>query len=192
MNADVTVRDVMSHEFVGVSESDDVRSTAALMLAEDVDCVVVLRGREPVGLLTEREVLSVIADGDSPAETTVGSVMREAAESIEPTAGLAAALDIMATADERRLLVDDGELRGLLTEHDLLAATALERYEEPEGAARVALNGSEPPYETATFDETAEPDLAISDQSICQECGALARDLAEVDGQMLCADCRDV
>ena len=192
MNADVTVRDVMSHEFVGVSESDDVRSTAALMLAEEVDCVVVLRGTEPVGLLTEREVLSVIADGDTPEETTVGAVMRGRGESIEPTAGLDAALDIMATADERRLLVDDGELRGLLTEHDLLAATALERYEEPEARERAALNGTEPPYAAATFDEDAEPDLAVSDQSICQECGALARDLMEADGQLLCADCRDV
>ena len=191
MNTDVTVRDVMSHEFVGVSESDDVRSTASLMLSEGVDCVVVLRGREPVGLLTEREVLEVISDGEQPEETAVGSVMRPRTESIEPTAGLDVALDVMATADERRLLVDDGELRGLLTEHDLLAATALERFEEPDAASRMARNGADPPYATATFEEEAEPDLAISDQGICQECGALTRDLSEADGQMLCADCQD-
>jgi CBS domain-containing protein len=192
MHADVTVRDVMSHEFVGVSEGDDVRSTASLMLSEGVDCVVVLRGREPVGLLTEREVLGVIADGSDPESTPVGEVMADTGGSIEPTAGLDAAMDIMTTEDSRRLLVDDGELHGVLTEHDLLAATTLERYEEPEGAERVAMNGAERAYGTATFDDTPDEDLAVSDQSICQECGALARDLSEVDGQLLCADCRDV
>lgn len=182
----------MSHEFVGVSEGDDVRSTAALMLSEGVDCVVVLRGQEPVGLLTEREVLSAIADGRETEETPVGSVMADRGESIEPTAGLDTALDVMATEDRRRLLVGDGELRGVLTEHDLLTATALERYGEPEGREHVALNGTEPPYSTATFDDTPDEDLAVSDQSICQECGALARDLTEGDGQLLCADCRKV
>jgi formylmethanofuran dehydrogenase subunit E len=54
------------------------------------------------------------------------------------------------------------------------------------------MNGAERAYGTATFDDTPDEDLAVSDQSICQECGALARDLSEVDGQLLCADCRDV
>ena len=35
-------------------------------------------------------------------------------------------------------------------------------------------------------------DRAISDQRICQECGALSRDLFEDDGRLLCPDCRDV
>jgi hypothetical protein len=41
-------------------------------------------------------------------------------------------------------------------------------------------------------DRTATTDRAVSDQSICQGCGALSPDLVEIDGQPLCPDCRDV
>jgi CBS domain-containing protein len=202
MNADVTVRDVMAHEFVGVSEGDDVRSTASLMLSEGVDCVVALRGQEPVGLLSEREVLRVVSAGEDPSEATVGSVMRDRGRSVEPDAGLDAALDIMTTEDTSRLLVDDGELHGLLTGHDLLSAAALERFEDSPVYDEVARNVSvrataraaatDPEGATATFDPEKPADVEMSDQGICQECGALARDLVGVDGQVLCAYCRDV
>lgn len=186
MNADVTVRDVMSPEFVGVSESDDVRATAELMLEEQAECAVVLRGTTPVGLLTEREVLRLVADDRSPSETEVGAVMREAGPAVGPDEGLDAALDVMATEDVRWVVVGGQDLVGVLTEHDLLSAAALDRYEEPETLQSVAVNGA---------DEYATPathDAAVSEQSICQECGALARDLVSVDGQLLCPDCSDV
>ena len=87
MNVDVTVRDVMSHEFVGVNESDDVRGTVQLMLEEGVDCAVVLRGQEPVGVLTERDVLTLVAEDGSPEGTTVGELMGESGPTVAPEAG---------------------------------------------------------------------------------------------------------
>lgn len=188
MNVDVTVRDVMSHEFVGVNESDDVRGTVQLMLEEGVDCAVVLRGQEPVGVLTERDVMTLVAEDRSPEGTTVGELMGASGPTVEPEAGVDRALDMMATADVRRLLVGQSGLVGVLTEHDLLSAAALERYQEPENARPIATNGADE-YATAS---TRTPDTAISDQSICQECGSLSRDLVEVDGQLLCPDCQDI
>ena len=52
MNENVTVREVMEREFVGVSESDGVLETSELLLREGSDLAVVLRGSEPVGVVT--------------------------------------------------------------------------------------------------------------------------------------------
>lgn len=186
MNVELTVRDAMSHEFVGVSESDDVRGTVQLMLEEGVDCAVVLRGQEPVGVLTERDVMALVADGRPPDGATVEEVMGRTGPWLAPNAGLDRALDLMATEDVRRLLVGDGDLLGVLSEHDLLSVAALERYEEPTTPGTV--DGAD--AYTAPGDD--RPDQAVSGQSICQECGALSRNLVEQDGQLLCADCRDV
>ena len=62
MDAEMTIRDVMSREFVGVSESDPLDATIDLMLEEKADCVVVLRGDEPVGMMTERNVLASVSE----------------------------------------------------------------------------------------------------------------------------------
>lgn len=188
MNVEVTVRDVMSREFVGVNESDDVRGTVQLMLDEGVDCAVVLRGQEPVGVFTERDVLSLVAGGGDPEGTTVGSLMGESGPTVPPEAGVDRALDLMATADARRLLVGADHLEGVLTEHDLLSAAALERYQEPDDLRHAATNGAD----EYAVSGTERPDTAVSEQSICQGCGALVRDLTEMDGQLLCADCAEL
>jgi CBS domain-containing protein len=105
---------------------------------------------------------------------------------VSPDSGVDAAVDEMTTHGSRRLLVAEGEVLGLVTEHDLLSATTIERYEEPLDV-ETAMNG-----DVVGDDRAVTTDRAISDQSICQECGSLSRDLLEDDGMMLCPDCRDV
>jgi CBS domain-containing protein len=186
MNTELTVREVMDREFVGVSESDDVRSVAELLLAEDAECAVVLRGQEPVGLLTERDVLSVVSEGRDPETVSVGDVVLGPIPTVAPDSGVDAAVDTMTAQGRRRLLVTDEGVVGLLTEHDLLSATTIERYDEP-ADLDPSLNG-----DALGDDRAVTTDRAVSDQSICQECGALSRDLLERDGRLLCPDCRDV
>lgn len=186
MNTELAVREVMDREFVGVSESDDVRSVAELLLEEDAECAVVLRGQEPVGLLTERDVLSVVSEGRNPETVSVGDVVLESVPTVDPDSGLDVAVDAMTAGGSRRLLVIDQGVVGLVTEHDLLSATTIEPYEGP-ADMEPTVNG-----DALGDDRAATTDRAVSDQSICQGCGALSRDLFETDGQLLCPDCRDV
>ena len=186
MNTELTVREVMDREFVGVSESDDVRSVADLLLEEGAECAVVLRGQEPVGLLTERDVLTVVSEGRDPETVTVGDVVAGPVPSVAPDSGVDVAVDAMTARGSRRLVVVDGEVKGLLTEHDLLSATTIQRYDDSTDVPP-AMNG-----DALGDDRAVATDRAVSDQSICQECGALSRDLLEFDGRLLCPDCRDV
>lgn len=190
MTTDVTVRDVMSRDFVAVSESDELSAVVELMRSDDVGSVVVVRGNEPVGIVTERAALTAAADG-SIDDTTAGDVMVDPSPQITANASLTEAVDTMASRSVRQAIVLNGdELLGLLTHEDIVTSAAS------------LLSGSGPaaeyPDETTPQDELTAPanegEGAVggttSTQSICEICGSLRGELRNIDGQLVCADCR--
>src|SRR6056297_2143249 len=209
MEGEVTVRDVMTREYVGVSESDTVLGAVKLMHEEEAGCVVVLRGSDPVGIVTESDVLALVADERDPADVAVSSVMSEPVVSVHADRALSDAAARMSREDIRRLAVtNDGDLVGVLSERDVIAASA-----SLSGVPSVA-EGSPGDVGTegslgdvgTTGGVTGEPAAGgaarttgeegdryeYSDRSICETCGTLSRELSNVNGQLICADCRDV
>ncbi|SEO72026.1 CBS domain-containing protein [Halogranum amylolyticum] len=187
MRENITVRDIIGMEYVGVSESDTVEAAAELMLEEDADTVVVLRGREPVGMLTCRDALSTLLTDDGAADRPVSEVMSETAPRITTLADVDEAADVMFSEPTSRLFVfDDGEFVGLLTEREVMAATssrAVDRgFDAEANEPELRADGSEVEAEVSEF----------STQSICEVCGSLVRDLSNMNGQLICADCREV
>jgi len=191
MNTEVQVREVMDREYVGANESDDLVDTVELLLREDAETAVVLQGSDPVGVLTERDVLAVLVEGPDPETATVGDAMTESIPTVSPETSLDAAADMMSTRSSRRLVVTNGgEPLGLITEHDLLAT----RTHDPDADADehpVAAVGSGAGTALAAEAETEAED-SFEDQGICEVCGTLSRNLATFNGQLLCADCRDM
>lgn len=191
MNRDVTVREVANREYVGASESDGLLETVELLLAEEADAALVLRGSDPIGILTDRDVLTLLAgDGDIEA-AAVGDAMRSTVPTIEPGATIQEAADRMSAEGTRWLVVTDaGETLGILTEHDLLAARPL--------AANGPTAGGRPAGEAETAmaaeagTATENPGEGFEEQSICEGCGTLTGDLVAFNGQLLCSDCRDI
>jgi len=191
MNTEVTVREVMDREYVGVTESDDLVETVELLLREDAETAVVLRGSETVGVLTERDVLALLVEGPEPDEATVGDAMTESVPTVTPDASLDGAADMMSARSARRLVVTNGdEPLGLITEHDLLTTRTHDPMAESEQPAVATVEGGAGTA-LAAEGETDQEDT-FEDQSICQGCGTFTRDLATFNGQLLCADCRDM
>lgn len=188
MNTDVTVREMMDREFVGVSESDDLIETVELLLREDAEAAVVLRGSEPVGLVTERDVLALIVEGPDPAAATVADAMTESLPTIEPDVSLEAAADRMSSWESRRLVVTNGaEPLGVITEHDLLTSRT---HEPAQGMGETPVESG--PGTAMAMDAETEAEDTFDDQGICENCGTFTRDLAGFNGQLLCSDCRDM
>ena len=187
MNADVTVRELMNREYVGVSESDDLVETVEVLLAEEADTAVVLRGQEPIGVVTERDILNVLVDDPALETATVADAMTDELPTVSPEEPLDKAADKMSAQSTRRLLVIElGELRGVITEHDLLTSRAGEPVQETAVTAATADQTAESARTTEQSDER------YSDQSICEVCGSLASDLRSFNGQLVCPDCRDI
>lgn len=208
MEGEVTVRDVMTRDYVGVSESDTVLGAVRLMDEDGVGCVVVLRGSDPVGILTESDVLALVADERDPAEVEVSAAMSEPVVSVDADRELADAASTMSREDIRRLVVNNGdELVGVLSERDVIAASAslsgIPSVRDPGAVGSpgvgepgdVGGTGVGEPMEgeatgAATPDESDR--YEYSDRSICEACGTLSRELTNVNGQLICADCRTV
>lgn len=193
MQDGTTVQDVMHREFLGVSESDTLGDAAEIMLDEGADCLVVLRGGEPVGCLSPREALAAVLDGAEPGETTVDEVMAPPAPTIPADSRTAAAEELLVAEGSSRLIVTrDGEAVGVLTERDALAVGATHPVPGTEPAAErdTAEVGT---VEAASVGaEGADVATTEATQSICEVCGTLTAELAPSNGQMICPHCQEV
>ncbi|WP_267639454.1 CBS domain-containing protein [Haloarchaeobius amylolyticus] len=192
MERDVSIRDVTTREFVGVSESDTVLSTVRLMRDEGVGSVLVMRGSDPVGIMTERDVLELVADDLDPEATTVDRLMSQPVVSIDADQSLAAAADRMSREEIRNLLVtDEDEVLGILSERDVIdAAGTLRETRSLEVATEEAAADPTTP-ETAVAANGGDSDQYGS-QGVCELCGSLADTLHDANGQLVCQNCRQV
>ncbi|MFB6094810.1 MAG: CBS domain-containing protein [Halanaeroarchaeum sp.] len=179
---ELTLRDVMTREFLGVSESDSVAGAVELMREEGVQSAVVVRGTEPIGTIDAGDVLDRLAESGSIDSVAVEEVMQRDPPTVDPSASLSEVASSMMANDADLVLVADEEgPLGVVTARDLA------RYP-------IGRNDVDERVETVerTIDGRDEAVEGYSDQSICEACGSLSRDLVNVNGQLLCPDCREV
>ena len=176
----------MSREFVGVSESDALLDAVELMRTENTGSAVVLRGNAPVGVVTSEAVLDMLVRDGDPASATVETVMEQTPPALPPAAPVADAAELMGrTGDARVLVADDDGVRGVVEARDLTTAV-----NERSGQSAEAVPTSPDASRTNTAGAAANDEYSA--QSICEACGSLARELMNVNGQLLCSDCRSV
>lgn len=196
MNGTVSIRDVMAREYVGVNESDSVAGAARLMRDDGVESAVVLRGSEPVGVLGAREVMVLVADGGDPRDTAAEAVMTAPPIVLDADADITEAIAEISRRDVRRIVVTENrEVVGVVTEHDIITATsAMPEIEVgPGGGGAETVGETEPgPEGTAVAGAESPGADQFSTQSVCETCGSLSASLTEVNGQLVCPDCREV
>jgi len=173
------VRDVMSSPVITVGEDDTVDKVAKLMDQHRIGSVVVVKDAdEPVGVITERDIVrKVVAKDKLPSEIRAKEVMSTPLIVIDADEDVREAARKMAKFDIRRLIVmHKGRMVGIVSARDLLLAMPelidimVERY-------RVGL--ASPPVEEA-----------IPLAGYCDMCGRWSDTLVEVNGQFLCEECR--
>ena len=95
-----------------------------LMVEKNIGAVVVTKGREKVGILTERDVLKTLCFDSECAEKNITKYMSSPLITIDGKATLGRAADLMTEKRIRRLLVtSDGKIKGIITERDVMRAT---------------------------------------------------------------------
>ncbi|AXR78305.1 CBS domain-containing protein [Natrarchaeobaculum sulfurireducens] len=201
MESELSVRDILTTEYVGVSESDTVLGAVRLMRDERSSCVLVVRGSDPVGIMTEWDVLGVVGDESDPGETTVEAAMTTPVISVSPERSLTDVATMMARENIRNVVVEtEDELLGVVTQRDVIAAagsfqatTAPTRSNEGPAAIEPAIDD-----EMTPVDEPADDRIVpnggdeYSTQGVCEACGSLADQLRDANGQLVCPDCRAV
>lgn len=185
MVEDLTVRDVMTHDFLGVSESDSVAEVAQLMVEEGASAVAIIRGSEPIGVVMAGRMIDALLQTETPEHVSIDAIMHRPPRSIRPDLSLAEAAAILADADTDHVFVTTGdEILGVLSENDLITAVTSMLTTESDTPL-------DDDYDAAVGSES-EGLGTMSSQSVCEVCGTLKTNLENINGQLVCDDCRAV
>jgi CBS domain-containing protein len=123
LNPTVRVKAAMNRKMITLDRGLSVKSAIKLMVKRNVGSVVVTTesSNNPVGILTERDILKSIAYRRiRPEITKIEEIMSTPIISVESDATLGDAAQIMIKKNIRRLLVkQDSKYVGILTQRDL-------------------------------------------------------------------------
>jgi len=131
---DEPVTKYMSKEVLYVSGRTTVEDAARLMQEKGVAAAIVTKNDQPLGIITERDILyKVVAAGRDPTGTAVSVIMSSPVQTITDTSKTGDALAKMSSLGIRRLaVVRDGKIIGLVVQKGILSESMKEQVLLPE------------------------------------------------------------
>ncbi|MFH1821539.1 MAG: CBS domain-containing protein [Methanobacteriota archaeon] len=167
----VPVREAMRTVVLTAIKGTNVARAAKLMAENNVGSILVMEGKKPVGILTERDLLmKVVSEDLKPSTVRVGRIMSAPLITIDPDTDIVEAAKILANNKIRRLpVVKNGKLVGIVTASDIAVISP------------------------ALAEIVAQPERYLEDRvdhSVCETCGEVTTDLYEVNGMWVCEHCR--
>ncbi|HVP29838.1 MAG TPA: CBS domain-containing protein [Myxococcota bacterium] len=143
----MTLRELGLHEVQTTPPSATVREAAIRMKQEGIGCLIVVEGKRPVGLVTDRDLALSVIGGKRDARTMhVGEIAVLRPVTLPITASVQEATRALRRHALRRLPVVDerGDLVGLVTQDDLLRVIATEVGELAEALRRQLSSDASP------------------------------------------------
>jgi CBS domain-containing protein len=116
-----SVEEIMSKTVRTIDSSGTVGRVLETMANYDIGSVVVVDGKRPVGMVTERDFARKYArEKTAKMEWKIGEISSKAVISVAPETKVWDALDLMVTKKIRQLpVVKHDELVGIVTERDI-------------------------------------------------------------------------
>ena len=134
------VDEMMQRDVATVGPEATLQDAARTLRKWQTSALMVMEGERPVGILTERDLVQVVGDGENPAWNRVSTHMATDLVTVGPDCECGAAMAIMSEHAIRHLpVVDDGKLVGLVS-----LDAQLDR-DRPTHQDQVAGNGSAAP-----------------------------------------------
>jgi len=118
------VKDLMSTNVVSIDSEASVKEAASKMAQQEIGSLVVEEQGKPVGIVTERDLLSrVLALGRNADATQIKTIMSKPLMCGQPGMDVTEAARFMVARNIKKLpITQDGHLVGILTLTDLCAA----------------------------------------------------------------------
>jgi CBS domain-containing protein len=118
-----TVKDFMTKHVETVSHNVTVGEALRKMVERDVGSLVVMSGMDPIGVLSERDLVSrLMAKGKIPENTNVTDVMSGEIVRFGPDESLREAASMMNSKRNRLLVFDEDRMIGIVTATDIVRA----------------------------------------------------------------------
>ncbi|HVM40224.1 MAG TPA: citrate/2-methylcitrate synthase, partial [Acidimicrobiia bacterium] len=139
---DRIVADLMSSPVVTADPGETVAEAANRMTEKKVGSVVVVDGEQPVGILTERDLVRLAAQGTDPSSVKVSEWMTADPDVVDPTVEVSQAFESLTEHGYRHIpVVSDGRLIGIVSLRDLMRVSAIVPVEAPAADVPRGLEG---------------------------------------------------
>jgi CBS domain-containing protein len=120
LNMTVGIRVAMTNNIVSSDREHSIKSAIRKMVKNNVGSIVVTEKGNPVGIVTERDVLKNIGYGRLNPENPVGKIMSKPLITTDLNSTIAEAADLMKKHKIRRILIKENEkFVGIITQRDL-------------------------------------------------------------------------
>jgi CBS domain-containing protein len=114
------VKDIMNADVQTTSPEDTFEHVATLLHDNAISSVVVVDGDRIAGIVTERDLVNLVADGRDPRATRVADRMTTNLDTVPSRTDIAEAAEHMARLRIRHLpIVDEDRLVGIISIRDL-------------------------------------------------------------------------
>lgn len=181
MEVKMPVKEIMTRDVVIVDIKSDVQALARKMLAHNVGSLIVTDNNQPVGIVTERDIVKKIVSRNlRPDEISIKDLMTTPLITIPSSEDVNDIMHKMVKLEIRRLpVVENGKLVGIVTDTDLIAFSA---------EMGNIFSDLIKMHREKIFSESSDQVL----KGICEECGYIFDNLRMVDGKILCESCREI
>lgn len=118
-----TVKDILHTDLRTIGRNETLEEAARTFAGEVLGLLVVVENDHLVGVLSERDVVRSLGEGDDPADTHVFDVMTEDVVTVDVDTSLDDAIQRMLDSEIRHLVVTRlGDHYGIISARDLLQA----------------------------------------------------------------------
>jgi CBS domain-containing protein len=111
----------MSSPVITMESKGNIGSAAQTMVQHEIGSVVVVEGKQPVGIITERDITKQVIKGSTVLKEPVKNVITKALVTAPPDMSIQEAFELMLKNKIRRLpVLENNNLVGIVTEKDLM------------------------------------------------------------------------
>src|SRR4030095_1249781 len=175
MTTRVLVRDIMNSPVITAGPSDNVVDIASKMKEHNIGSVIITENEKPVGIVTDWDVVSVVASNLELSSIDAATVMKPI-HTVEAGEGITEAARILRKNNIKRLgVVYKDRLAGIISASDVIAVTPELVDVVSEKAAMIR-------------GEIGRPASAVS--GYCDDCGEWSDLLMYSEGTFTCEVCR--
>lgn len=181
MEVRMPIKEIMTRDVVTIDIKNDVLHLARKMLSFDVGSVIITDKKQPVGIVTERDIVrKIVSKNMKPDDISIKQLMTTPLVTIAATEDVTDTMHKMVKMEIRRLpVVENAKLVGIVTDTDLIAISAEmgSIFSDLIKMHREKVFSMETPQKIS--------------RGICEECGDNVDNLLLVDGKLLCESCRE-
>ena len=120
------IRHVMSTPLIAVEGGTSAQGAILLMIAKDIGALAVTDNGQPVGIVTDRDILKKCCSEASCGVTKARDIMSKPLITVNGETPLEEAAKLMVSKSIRRLFVTEGEkIVGIVTQKDLIKGSLI-------------------------------------------------------------------